>query len=335
MEGAWRTFVAVNEAEFAATFTPETFAALEAFGPVEFGADRAQVAVPTDVAERFDVLLTSWCTAPFSPETVNGPRLRLAAHLGASVRAWFPPEALGRRLRVVQCGADAMALPVAEMALTLALSLLRNVQLHDRRLQASRDWTVGGNGMLGRSIHGLRHGIIGLSRTGRHYLRMLQGLGVSDIVAYDPYASAAEMSGNGVQLVGLDELFSNCDVVAVHAPATPETHRMIGADQLRALPDGAVFVNTARSALVDQHALLRELGSERISAGLDVFDDEPLPSDSPFFGLPNAILTPHVAGGTSTARAQQGLTAVSEISRFRSGEPLQHEVTRQNYDRLA
>lgn len=327
-------YVALTSAELGAMFTPAATAALESMGRVVHGPDGGTVPVPPDVAERFDVLVTAW-SSRFDPASLDGRRLRLAAHAPASVRALYPAEVLGRRLRVVQCGADAMALPVAEMALTMALALLRNLHSHDRRLQATRDWTLGGHGELGRAVHVQRHGIIGLSRTGRHYVRMLRGLGATQVSAYDPYVGEAEAARLGVRLTELDELVATSDVLAVHAPATPRTAGMVGRAQLAALPDGAVLVNTARSALVDQVALLDELRSGRISAGLDVFDEEPLPAGSPFFGLPNVLLTPHVAGGTPTARTEQGDTVVAEIGRFLSGQPLAHEVTPEVYDRLA
>jgi phosphoglycerate dehydrogenase-like enzyme len=213
--------------------------------------------------------------------------------------------------------------------------LLRNVHQHDRALQSTRDWVAGGTGRLGRSVHAQRVGIVGLSRVGRQYARMMRGLGVTQLAAYDPYADPTTAADLGVRLVGLEELTATSDVLAIHGPSTPETRRMIGAAQLAALPDGAVVVNTARSWLVDEVALAAELRTGRISAGLDVFDTEPLPADSPFYGLDNVVVVPHVAGGTVEARRLQGQIVVDEIGRFLAGEPLTNEVTAAIYDRLA
>jgi phosphoglycerate dehydrogenase-like enzyme len=116
-------------------------------------------------------------------------------------------------------------------------------------------------------------------------------------------------------------------VVAVHAPVTPETRHLIGAAELALMPDEAVLVNTARSWLVDQDALLAELGRGRIDAGLDVYDEEPLPADHPFRALPNVLLVPHEAGGTLDARWRAGHIIADEVARFVAGEPLRHEVT--------
>lgn len=101
---------------------------------------------------------------------------------------------------------------------------------------------------------------------------------------------------------------------------------MIGAEELARIPDGGIFLNTARSAIVDGDALERELLSGRIRAGLDVFDEEPLSGDSKLFGLPNVLLTPHVAGATRQARWEQGACAVDEVERFLAGERLLFEV---------
>lgn len=327
-------YVAVRPDEFNLIFPPDAVAELQALGAVEFGPDADRVPVPDDVADRFDVLVTSWSTQPFPPQCLDGSRLRLAVHAAGSVRGLFPRTAVEGGLTVVQGGAEAMAEAVAEMAVTLTLGLLRNLHIHDRAMQGAREWADAGHGMLGRSVAAQRIGIIGLSRAGRAYARLVRGLGATALTAYDPYASDEAAAARGVQLAGLDELCAQSDVVCVCAPATPETRHLIGAAQLGAMPDGAVFINVARSSIVDDSALVSEVCSGRISAGLDVFDQEPLPADSPYYGLPNVVLTPHVAGGTVEARARQGRVVVAEIGRFLRGEQLEHEVSADVYDRL-
>ena len=330
-----RIYVAVRPDEFARLFDDDATAALKRLGAVEFAAGEGKMPLPDGLADSFDVLITSWSTAPFDPEQVQGDRLRLAVHAAGTIRGLFPKTVLERGLRIAQGGSAAMALPVAEMALTLTLALLRNLHTHDRKLQATRDWVAGGTGVLGRSIQAQRIGIVGLSRTGRHYLDMLKGLGVRQIAVYDPYLDAAEADRLGVTSMGLSDLFAWSDVAAIHAPVTPETRGMIDADVLVKMRDGGIVVNTARSAVTDESALLAEVRSGRLQAGLDVFDTEPLPGDSAFYGLPNVIITPHVAGGTVEARYAQGATVVSEIQRFLSGQAMEHEVTAEIYDRLS
>ncbi|WP_147915935.1 hydroxyacid dehydrogenase [Ruania zhangjianzhongii] len=328
-----RTYVAMRPEEFDRLFSPEAAAELGQLTQVDYASGEGKVPVPEDIAERYDVLITSWSTQRFPPEQLQGSRLRLVVHAAGSVRTLFPREVLDGQVQLAQGGADAMAVAVAELSVTLALVLLRNVHSHDRGLQGTRDWVTGGRGMLGRSVHDQRVGVVGLSRVGRQAARMMQGLGVTRLSAYDPYA--APESAPGIDLLPLDELCATSDVLLVCAPVTPETRGLLGAREFAALPDGAVLINAGRSAVTNEAALVAELRSGRISAGLDVFDTEPLPADSPLFGLDNVVLTPHVAGGTTWSRLEQGRAVVEEVGRFLRGQPLAHEVTAQNYDRLA
>lgn len=330
-----RIFVAMTQSDFDRLFGPEAATRLSSLGEVDFAAGASEASVPDDLADQYDVLVTSWSTEPFPPERLHGARLGMAVHAAGSVRKLFPRQALENGLQLAQGGASAMAEAVAEMSATLSLVLLRNVHTHDRGMQGTHDWAAGGNGMLGRAVSAQRIGIVGLSRVGRHYAQMMRGLGAGEIAAFDPYAASDAAAEAGVRLVDVDELCANSDILCVAAPATPETHHLIAADELARMPDDAILINAARSVVVDEAALLAELQSGRLRAGLDVFDEEPLPADSPFFGLPNVVLTPHVAGGTVQARAKQGHTVVDEIARFLRSEPLQYAVTPDIYDRLA
>ncbi|MEU0369007.1 hydroxyacid dehydrogenase [Streptomyces sp. NPDC006283] len=327
--------VAVAPEEFDLLFCPAAQQDLHDMAVVGFGAGPRRSALPPGVADSCDAVVTSWSTVPFRPQEVRGSRLALAAHTAGSVRRLYPRELLGGGPRLTQGGAAAMAPAVAEMALTLTLALLRNLHHYDRGLWTGKDWADARRPELGQALSARRVGVVGLSRTGSCYARMVKALGTSVVRAYDPYADPQAAAALGVETVGLDELFGSCDVIAVHAPATPETRHLVGGRQLAMLPDGAVLVNTARSWVVDQTALLSEVVSGRLRAGLDVFDSEPLPSSSPFLGLPNVVVTPHIAGGTLEARRAQGRTVVEELQRFFAGEPLVHEVLPQTYDVLA
>ena len=110
---------------------------------------------------------------------------------------------------------------------------------------------------------------------------------------------------------------------------------MLDAAMIGRLREGAIVVNTARSAVIDMDALTAELVSGRLSAGLDVFDVEPLPADSPLYGLDNVLITPHVAGGTVEARFAQGAGVVDEIAAHLAGRPMRYEVTPEIYQRLS
>jgi phosphoglycerate dehydrogenase-like enzyme len=150
------------------------------------------------------------------------------------------------------------------------------------------------------------------------------------VLVYDPYADDLD-----VAVVDLHTLLTTSDVVSVHAPATAETYRMLGRAELALMPDGATLVNTARGQLVDTEALTEELRRGRLSAVVDVTDPEPLPADSPLFDLPNAFVTPHVAGSHGNELARLGACVADELARFLSGEPLRYLVTPADFDRGA
>ena len=143
---------------------------------------------------------------------------------------------------------------------------------------------------------------------------------------YDPFVSAHEARGLGVEKAELEPLLAWSDLVSIHAPSLPETRHLLDARRLGLLRDGAVLINTARGALIDQQALIGELETGRISAVLDVTDPDVLPEDSPLYALPNVLLTPHIAGALGNERQRFGRLVTNEIERFIRGEPLQHAI---------
>jgi phosphoglycerate dehydrogenase-like enzyme len=281
-----------------------------------------------------DVLVTGWCTPRLDDAVYEAAgSLALVAHTAAAVRGLFGPELYARGIRATHA-AIAMADAVAEHCLTLTLALLRHLHLHDRLLQGGAGWDAAQAPGLGRELASCTVSVVGASRTGRAYARMVAALG-AHVLVHDPYLAADEAAALGVEPVGLDEALRRADVLALHAPSTPETHRMVGARELGLLRDGALLVNTGRSWLVEPAALLAEARSGRILAALDVFEVEPIAPDDPLLGLPNVLLTPHVAGGTVQARHRQGAVTVEEVRRFLAGEPLRYEITAARYEIVA
>jgi phosphoglycerate dehydrogenase-like enzyme len=142
----------------------------------------------------------------------------------------------------------------------------------------------------------------------------------------DPYVDEAGAAELGVPLLPLDDLLATSDIVTVHAPQTPETRHLLGRRELGLMPAGSVLINTARGSLVDHDALTEELRAERLSAILDVTDPEPLPPDSPLYDLPNAFITPHLAGSQGNELTRLGLTVLSEAERVAAGEGVEFGV---------
>ena len=275
-----------------------------------------------------EILITGWgCPAIDGPALDAMPKLRAVLHAAGSVKGHLSPQVWDRGI-AVSSAAAANAVPVAEFALAAILLAGKGAFGFRERYRRERFFELGfihpGVGNYRRTV-----GIIGASRIGRQVIDLLRPFDV-ELVVYDPYADDLD-----VPLVDLRTLLASSDVVSVHAPATAETYRMLGRAELALMPDGATLVNTARGQLVDTDALITELRSGRLSAVLDVTDPEPLPADSPLFGLPNAFVTPHVAGSHGNELARLGACVADELARFLAGEPLRHPVGLADLDRGA
>jgi phosphoglycerate dehydrogenase-like enzyme len=275
-----------------------------------------------------EVLITGWGSRPLPMDP--GERLKLVVHSAGTIRSLISPGLLDRGLRVSQASAG-MAQSVAELAVFMTISRLRNLDLVDRVMTGRREWADLG---LGRTLAESTIGVVGASRVGRAYLKLVVAAG-ADVLLHDPYLDESEAKQLGARLVPLDVLLSESAVVALHAPVTAETRSMLGAPELALIPDGGVVVNTARSALVDTAALLAELRTGRLSAALDVFDEEPIPADSEWWRLPNVLLTPHLGAQTQHSRRTQGAIVVDEIRRYCTGLDLRHEVLPATYELMA
>jgi phosphoglycerate dehydrogenase-like enzyme len=309
--------------ELVATFFPdEQYDRLSKLGKLQ------RVDVVASYAETLrsaEVVITGWGAPCLDEQALAAaPNLMLLAHTGASVKPFVSAASWERGVRVTQAGA-AMAESVAERALAMTLALLHRIPHADHVLRTGGTWD---DARLGQrhEIAGACIGIVGASRTGRAYARMVAALGAA-VQIYDPYLTQVEADELEVQRVDLHLLLSSSLVVALHAPVTDETKGMLGGAELSLIPDGAVLINTARADLLDSAALLRELASGRLDAGFDVYDAEPLGVEHPLRSLPNVVLTPHTAGNTVESRHRAGQIIIDEIERFREGRPLQHEVT--------
>jgi D-3-phosphoglycerate dehydrogenase / 2-oxoglutarate reductase len=221
---------------------------------------------------------------------------------------------------IVNCpGRNADA--VAEMAVALLFAVGRRVIPADVDVRAGevyRDGSIPYQRFRAWELAGKTAGLVGLGAVGRATKWRFEGLGIK-VVAYDPYADGATHS--------LPELLEVSDVVSMHAPVTPETTRMIGAEQFAAMKDGAIYLNTARAKLHDTDALTASLQAGHLSgAGLDHFEGEHLPTDHPLVSMTNVVLTPHIGGATWDTECRQATTVADELTRLIAGEDLRHIV---------
>jgi phosphoglycerate dehydrogenase-like enzyme len=184
------------------------------------------------------------------------------------------------------------------------------------------------------SLRGSVVGIVSASKVGREVIKLLKPFDVT-ILMYDPYLSEWDAGSLGVQKVALNDLFSRSDFVTVHAPSIPRTNKMIGAEQLKLLKDGAIFLNTSRGGVIDHDALLAEAQTGRIWATLDVTTPEPLPPDSPFLKLPNVFVTPHISGTGAYGYAKIGEMTLAALEDFFADKPVVGAVDFSRFDLLA
>lgn len=327
-----RVLVLASEALFPFFFTRETLARLDAIAQWERYAERTDSPQLRDLLAQADALITTWHSPFLRAEMIEGAaRLRLIAHCGGEVKARME-EAVFDRVTVTNAP-EAMAMPVAEMALALTLTLVRRLP------QYGQDMRDGGNvdsslASVGERLSGRRVGIVGFGRIGRAFARLIQPFDVELFIS-DPYASPDDAAPFKAKLVRLEDLLQSCSVVVLAAGLTPKTRGMLDARRLALLADGAYLVNVARGGLLDLEALLGELRAGRITAALDVTDPlEPLPEDHELRRLPNVLLTPHVAAGGVEVRREMGATAVEEVARFFRGEKPTNIVTRAMLEKM-
>ena len=242
------------------------------------------------------------------------PDLRLVANYGVGYDR-VDIAACRERGIVVTNTPGVLDAAVADLTLALILACRRHLVVSDRFVREGR-WQRGWARpeLLGRDLAGSTLGLVGMGRIGSEVARRAEAFGMRVV---------HHRRSDGLPL---DELLRRAGVVSLHVPLTPETRGLISRERLALLQDGAALVNTARGAIVDEAALVDELVSGRISAGLDVFADEPRVPER-LLDLPNVVLTPHIASATVETRAAMTRVLVDNVLAFLRGEPPPNEVS--------
>ncbi|MDX1393891.1 MAG: phosphoglycerate dehydrogenase [Gemmatimonadota bacterium] len=210
-------------------------------------------------------------------------------------------EAATRRGIAVLNAPAANTFSTAELAFGLLLATARNIAEADATVRAG-EWKR--KALQGTQLFGKTIGVVGAGRIGAEMVRRARAFGMR-VLAYDPYVPADRANELGLSLVSLEKLLESSDVVTLHVPLTSENRGLIGADEIALMPDGAILINAARGGLVDETALAEALVSGKLgAAGLDVYEREPLPEDSPLRTAPNLVFTPHIGASTDEAQAE-------------------------------
>jgi phosphoglycerate dehydrogenase-like enzyme len=255
-------------------------------------------------------------------DIAKAPKLRLIQKIGVGVNTIDLEAAQAAGVAVCNMpGTNSQA--VAEMTLLLMLACLRRLPLIDAATRDGAGWAL--KSALQDSygeIKGKTVGLVGMGAIPKALLPALGALGARVI-----YTATAPKDGVDAEFKSLDDLLGEADMVSLHIPLTADTENLLGRDRLFAMRPGAILINTARGALVDQVALADALTSGPLAgAGLDVFVDEPIAVDDPLLGLDNIVLAPHIAWLTVETLDRSLAVAVENCRRLDDGRDLLHRV---------
>ena len=242
-----------------------------------------------------------------------GPNMRVISRIGIGYDN--VDVAAATAAGVIVCNApDAPSVSTAEHTLMLMFAVVKNLPAQTDRARQGLAGATTGSAL---ELDGTVLGLVGYGRIARRVGAAARALGMQ-VLAYDPYLTDAE----GCELVDLERIFTQSDVISLHAPAVADTRHMINAASLATMKRGVYIVNCARGGLVDQDALLAALDSGQVAgAGLDVTDPEPLPVGHPLLQHPNVIVTPHVASATVAGRRRLYAHAIDNALNVLAGQP--------------
>ena len=243
------------------------------------------------------------------------PKLRVVGRLGVGLDNIDLPACAARNVEVFPA-AGANDLAVAEYVITAALILLRG-SWSATAAMADGDWPR--TELIGREASGKTMGLVGFGSIARETAARAGALGMR-LAAHDPFLAPDDAAWSGVDRQSLDELAAGSDIVSLHVPLTDDTRHLVDADFLARMRPGAILINAARGGVVHEQAVVDALRAGRLGgAALDVFESEPLDAMAAglFKGVPNLILTPHVAGVTIESNVR-----VSRLTAARVAEHL-------------
>ena len=263
--------------------------------------------LPAELADA-DALIVRSAVQADAALLAAAPKLRIIGRAGVGVDNIDAVEATRRGIVVMNTpGANATA--VAELTLGLMISMARSIPRANATTHAAK-WEK--KSLQGSELRGKTLGIVGLGRIGLEVARRAKAFGM-ELIGYDPFIAPVIARENGVTLVTLDEIFSTSDFLSLHVGLTPQTEGLINKHSIAIMKKGIRIVNCARGELIVDEALAEALQSGHVAgAALDVFRKEPL-KDSPYFGLDNILLSPHIAGSTDEAQEAIGIQLANQV----------------------
>ncbi len=251
------------------------------------------------VVSEYDALIVRGRTKVTREVIEVGKRLKIIGRAGVGLDN-IDSETAEKRGIVVLNTAEAPAEAVAELTMGLILSLARNIPLADRAMKEGK-WIK--KKLKGWQLKGKTLGTIGLGNIGLKVARLARAFGMKILITKRTPPAPEVLKELDSEFIPLKEMLQRSDIVTIHVPLTPQTHHMIGEEEIQLMKKGAYLINMSRGAIVDERALLEALKSTKLTgAALDVYEEEP-PKDLALIKMPNVVCTPHI--GAQTEEAQE------------------------------
>ena len=280
-----------------------------------------------EVAQRAgdaDVIMTGWGNPMMDRQLLEQTNIKLIAHTGGSVADYVNQDVYATDIKVIS-GNEMYAESVAEGVVGYMMLALRKMvdYVEDTR---NSNWCSEAcaptEGLLDQTI-----GLVGMGAITRHLIPMLKPFRVK-LKLYSGYPIDPDfLAENNAVQASLEEIFSTCKIVSIHSALNDRTKGMIGKEHFDLLQDGAVFINSARGAIIREDEMIEALQTNRFRAVLDVYCKEPLDLDSPLRHLKNVYCMPHVGGPTNDRSPVIAMRLADDIRRFEKGQKLRYEIT--------
>ncbi|WP_297498971.1 hydroxyacid dehydrogenase [Thermococcus sp.] len=245
----------------------------------------------------------------------SAPRLKVIARAGVGLDNIDLDAAKERGIKVVN-SPGASSRSVAELAFGLLFAVARKIAFADRKM---REGIWAKKQAMGVELEGKTIGVVGFGRIGYQVAKIANAFGMK-VLLYDPYPKEERAKEVGGSFASLEDLLRESDVVTLHVPLVEATYHMINEERLKLMKPTAILINAARGAVVDTKALVKALQEGWIAgAGLDVYEEEPLPKDHPLTKLDNVVLTPHIGASTVEAQMRAGVQVAEQIVEILKG----------------
>ncbi|MCD6558930.1 MAG: D-2-hydroxyacid dehydrogenase [Palaeococcus sp.] len=245
----------------------------------------------------------------------NAPNLKVIGRAGVGLDNIDLDAAKERSIEVVN-SPGASSRSVAELAMALMFNVTRKIAFADRKM---REGVWAKKQCMGFELDGKTLGIVGFGRIGYNIAKIAKAMGMN-LLLYDPYPNFERAKEVGGKFVELEELLKESDVVTLHVPLLDSTYHLINEERLKLMKPTAILINAARGPIIDTNALVKALREGWIAgAGVDVFEEEPLPAGHELTKLDNVVLTPHIGASTVEAQMRAGVEVAEKVVKVLKG----------------